>query len=48
VQPAPGTGCTRARAAEVALVRQRAQQSLDQIANYLDERAKWERRFGKD
>ena len=28
-------------------VRAAAQQNLDQIANYLDERAKWERRFGK-
>lgn len=28
-------------------VRMAAQESLDQIANYLDERAKWEKRFGK-
>ena len=28
-------------------VRAAAQASLDQIANYLDERAKWEKRFGK-
>lgn len=28
-------------------VRTTAQESLDQIANYLDERVKWEKRFGK-
>ncbi|MCA8973338.1 MAG: HEAT repeat domain-containing protein [Planctomycetes bacterium] len=30
---------------DVADVRKAAQQGLDQIANYLDERAKWEKRF---
>ena len=32
---------------DVQSVREQAQKSLDQIANYLEERKKWEERFGR-